>query len=116
MARFVFMLVIGMMFVTNQVQQQTYQSNVSIYNEVETISNYLLLTDASMILDSVPSLVLKQDDIPPKKIKTITDRHFDIKTYGASLFYFDVFPDSLGFLEVIRSHSNYLKTLHLLFN
>ncbi|PFA67074.1 hypothetical protein CN378_11900 [Bacillus sp. AFS015802] len=112
MSRLMFVMLLCMMVITNPFQQQTQQSDLPSFDEVATISDHLLLTDASVILDAVPSLVHKQDGIPPNKMMIPPDQDFDLKPLAISPIFFKVFPDSLGFLEVVRSQSNYLITLH----
>ncbi|MCR8847444.1 hypothetical protein NQ095_03425 [Rossellomorea sp. SC111] len=108
MARLLLMVLLCMTFMSNPVQQQSHQSILTSFDEVPTISIHLIVSDASMVLDTVPSLVHKQDCIPLNKTITPPDMDFGIELFVQSPFCFEVFPDSLGFLEVVRSHSNYL--------
>ncbi|MEI2663150.1 hypothetical protein [Rossellomorea sp. LJF3] len=108
MARLLLMVLLCMTFMTNPLQQQSQQSLLSSFDDEPTISGHLFLADEAMILDTTPSLVHKQDGIPLNKMTLPPDMNFGIKSLVQSPFCFEVLPDSLGFLEVVRSHSNYL--------
>ncbi|CAN7397154.1 hypothetical protein [Rossellomorea sp. LjRoot5] len=108
MARLLLMVLLCMTFMTNPVQQQSHQSILSSIDGEPTISDHLFLADEAMILDTKPSLVHKQDGNPLNKMTIPPDMEFGIKPFVQSSFCFEVFPDSLGFLEVVRSQSNYL--------
>lgn len=108
MARLMLKVVLCMAFMTNPIQQQSHQSILSSFDDEPTISDHLFLADEAMILDTTPSLVHKQDDIPLNKMTIPPDTDFGMKAFEQRPFCFEVLPDSLGFLEVVRSHSNYL--------
>ncbi|WP_226674563.1 hypothetical protein [Rossellomorea aquimaris] len=108
MARFVLMMLFCLTFVTNPVQQQSHQSFSTHFDKEATISAHLYLTDASMILDVVPSLVHKQEGIPQSKITLPPALHYELKPFGRTSICLEIYPDSFGFLEVVRTHSNYL--------
>ncbi|WP_201715788.1 hypothetical protein [Rossellomorea arthrocnemi] len=108
MERLVLMLLLCITFVTIPFQQQTHPSISTNFDKVATISDHLYITDEPMILDTVPSLVHKQDGIPPNKITIPPEMHSEVTSLMRSSFCFEICPDSLGFLEMVRSYSNYL--------
>ncbi|WP_034759449.1 hypothetical protein [Rossellomorea vietnamensis] len=108
MARLMLMVLLCMAFMTNPIQQQSHQSILASFDDEPAISDHLFLADEAMILDTTPSLVHKQDDIPLNKMTNPPDSDFGMKAFEQRPSCFEFLPDSLGFLEVVRSHSNYL--------
>lgn len=108
MMRFLLLMVVSMVFGTVSVQQQNQSPSFLSFDDVATISSHGFLTDADMIIDVVPSLVQKQDGMTSNKTSILPTLHFQLIPLAGCLFCTEIFPDSLGFLEVVMSHSNYL--------
>ncbi|RBP07896.1 hypothetical protein [Rossellomorea aquimaris] len=108
MMRLLLLMVLSMVLGTVSVQQQNQSPVFLSFDDVATISDHVFLTDADMILDVVPSLVHKQDGMASNKTSILPTLHFKLIPLAGCLFSIEIFPDSLGFLEVVMSHSNYL--------
>ncbi|MGF3102907.1 hypothetical protein [Rossellomorea sp. DUT-2] len=108
MMRLLLLMVLSMVLGTVPVQQQNQSPVFLSFDDVATISDHVFLTDADMILDVVPSLVQKQDGMPSNKTSILPTLHFKLIPLSGCLFSTEIFPDSLGFLEVVMSYSNYL--------
>ncbi|MGM0851170.1 MAG: hypothetical protein ACQEWI_00910 [Bacillota bacterium] len=108
MMRLLLLMVLSMVFWTVPVQQQNQSPIFISYDDVSTISDHVFLTDADMILDVVPSLVQKQDGMTSNKTSILSTLHFKLIPIAGCLFSTEIFPDSMGFHEVVKSHSNYL--------
>jgi hypothetical protein len=106
--RFLLLMVLSMMFGTVPVQQQNQSPILTSIDDVATISDHVLLTDADMILDAVPSLGQKQDGMTSNKVSILPTLQFRLIHLSGSVSSADIFPDSFGFLEVVMYHSNYL--------
>ena len=106
--RLLLMMVLSMVLGTVPVQQQNQSPVFLSFDDVATISDHVFLTDADMILDVVLSLVQKQDGMASNKTSILPTLHFKLIPLAGCLFSTEIFPDSLGFLEVVMSHSNYL--------
>ncbi|WP_341356385.1 hypothetical protein [Rossellomorea sp. y25] len=108
MVRFLLLMVLCMMFGTVPVQQQNQSPTLTSIDDVATISDHVHLTDADMILDVVPSLGQKQDGMTSNKATILPTLQFRLIPLSGSVSNAAIFPDSLGFLEVVMYHSNYL--------
>ncbi|WP_044337067.1 hypothetical protein [Rossellomorea aquimaris] len=108
MMRLLLLMVLSMVFGTVPVQQQNQSPIFLNFDDVATISDHVLLTDADMIIDVVPSLIQKQDGMTSNKTSILSTLHFKLIPLAGCLLSTDIFPDSMGFLEVVMSHSNYL--------
>ncbi|WRP04579.1 hypothetical protein U9J35_11680 [Rossellomorea aquimaris] len=108
MMRLLLLMALCMVFGTVPVQQQNQSPILLSFDDVATISDHVLLTDADMIIDVVPSLIQKQGGMTSNKTSILPTLHFILIPLAGCLFSTEIFPDSLGFLEVVMSHSNYL--------
>lgn len=108
MMRLLLLMGLSIVLGTVPVQQQNQSPVFLSFDDVASISDHVFLTDANIIIDVVPSLVQKQVSMTSNKTSILPTLHFKIIPLAGGLFSNEIFPDSLGFLEVIMSHSNYL--------
>ena len=106
--RMLLLMILSMVLGTVPVQQQNQIPVFLSFDDVTSISDHVFLTDADMIIDVVPSLAQKQDSMTSNKKSILPTLHFKLIPLAGCLFSTEISPDSLGFLEVVMSHSNYL--------
>jgi hypothetical protein len=106
--RLLLLMVLSMVLGTVPGQQQNQSPVFLSFDNVDTISDHVFLTDADMIINVASSLVQKQDGMTSNKKSILPTLHFKLIPLAGCLFSTEIFPDSLGFLEVVMSHSNYL--------